>query len=96
MLQSYLYTETDELSNCRVHMEMLRRDSNMEGMTDAQLETQHSQRFCAWYRDYVRHISNKKNKKCSNNLFVILRQKTKLFNLDSMFIFIMPAGRSVG
>jgi hypothetical protein len=71
MLRSYLYIETDELSNCRAHMETLRRDSNLEGMTDAQLETQHSQQFCDWYRDYVRHMSNKKNEKCSNYLFVI-------------------------
>jgi hypothetical protein len=62
MLHSYLYTETDELLNCRAHMETLRRDSNTEGMTDAQLESQHSQLFCAWYRDYVRHMSNKKKK----------------------------------
>ena len=71
MLHSYLYTKTNELSNCRAHMETLRQDSNMEGMTDAQLETQHPQWFCAWYCDYVRHMSNKKIGKCSNYLFVI-------------------------
>ena len=71
MLHFYLCTETDELSHCRTHMETFRRDSNMERMTDDQLETQHSQRFCAWYRDYVRHMSNKKIEKCSNYLFVI-------------------------
>jgi hypothetical protein len=43
----------------------------MERMTDAQLEIQHSQRFCAWYRDYIRHMSNKKFGKCLNYLFVI-------------------------
>jgi hypothetical protein len=71
MLYFYLYTETDKLSNGRAHMEMVRRDSNMEGMMDAQLKAQHSQRFCAWYRDYIRHMSNKKYEKCSNYLFVI-------------------------
>ena len=68
----------------------------MEGMTDAQLDTQHSQQFCTWYRDYVRHMSNKKFEKCSNYLFVIPTPYTELFNLDSVFIFIMPAGRSFG
>ena len=96
MLYFSSYTETDELSNCRAHMETLRRDSNMEEMMDALLDTQHSQQFCAWYRDYVRHMSNKKFEKCSNYLFVIPTPYTELFNLDSMFIFIMLAGRSFG
>jgi hypothetical protein len=43
-----------DLLNCRAHMETIRRGSNMGQMTDTQLETQHYQQFCNWYRDYVR------------------------------------------
>jgi hypothetical protein len=42
------------LLNCRAHMETIRRDSSMGQLTDTQLETQHYQQFCNWYRDYVR------------------------------------------
>jgi hypothetical protein len=65
----------------------------MGQMTDAQLETQHFQWFCDWYIDYVKHMSNKiftKSQICFS--FLLLN----LINLDSMFLFIMLAGRSFG
>jgi hypothetical protein len=45
------------ISNCRMHMDTLRRSYNRGQTTDEQLEAKHHEQFCDWYREYVQIIN---------------------------------------